>query len=678
MLIFLDSLSFIGIFIPGVPILIVAGALAAGHFFSFWTLASVCFVASILGKTVSFESARRKVIRLQRNSPLWGEEMAKGQSLARRGTLVSFLAHFAGAHRHAIPFAEGSGRIGRVMFQLRSIPTAIARTLWPLFLGVIVGSLWHVATLWSTRSRLLFLLIILALAFIGWVWGWTVRRGRSIVRYLVYLARSLVTATITYPPIRSWREHHPRMAAAIHARLTTRRFTGLSLTVLIWILADTMFRLFILTQDIRSDGVMAAADIRTNNLFLLFREAHLSFFFLTVTQAASITVLSVGCVICMLLLFLQRERILALGTLLVLVLNQSVVTLLKNLLQRARPENAIAAAVEHTFSFPSGHAAASVAFYGFLAYIIVRLAQSWKAKISALFLGFAVIFLVDLSRLYLGVHYLSDVLAGNLVGVSALLCTIIVMELLRIGKKKTGRLRPEATVLFVIVAELCALLWIGRTLPLPFITPEVENHMHIQEQEVLPLFQHGTLPLYTETLFSTRQEPIHLILLAENDCLIPTLARAQWSLADPLSTRSLSRAAIAAFLNAEYINAPMTPTFYDSEPHDFGFEKATDRRSIRSRHHLRIWKTSYTTASGSLFVGTASLDTGLKWAGTMHTIDPAIDVERAQILTDLRRTGLVASEQLLPLLPPSLGTNFTGDPFFTDGNVAMVRLKCGG
>lgn len=66
-------------------------------------------------------------------------------------------------------------------------------------------------------------------------------------------------------------------------------------------------------------------------------------------------------------------------------------------------------------SFPSGHAMLSMAFYGFIAYLIIIGSKSRKGKLLAILLYF-LIFLIGLSRVYLNVHYASDVLAGFLFG----------------------------------------------------------------------------------------------------------------------------------------------------------------------------------------------------------------------------------------------------------------------
>ncbi|MBI2045862.1 MAG: phosphatase PAP2 family protein [Parcubacteria group bacterium] len=88
--------------------------------------------------------------------------------------------------------------------------------------------------------------------------------------------------------------------------------------------------------------------------------------------------------------------------------------LLKNIIARPRPE--MAEVIENSFSFPSGHATIAVALYGFLAYILFRMCRTRKEKIVVSVAAVFIVLLIGFSRLYLGVHYVSDVIAGYLVG----------------------------------------------------------------------------------------------------------------------------------------------------------------------------------------------------------------------------------------------------------------------
>ncbi len=103
----------------------------------------------------------------------------------------------------------------------------------------------------------------------------------------------------------------------------------------------------------------------------------------------------------------RQALILALGFLGAILLN----TALKAAFARPRPHIISPLTVEHTASFPSGHTISAVVFYGYLALAVLR--HGWRS-VAALVTFWAV--LVGLSRIYLGVHYPSDVLASFALG----------------------------------------------------------------------------------------------------------------------------------------------------------------------------------------------------------------------------------------------------------------------
>jgi membrane-associated phospholipid phosphatase len=95
-----------------------------------------------------------------------------------------------------------------------------------------------------------------------------------------------------------------------------------------------------------------------------------------------------------------------------LVLN----VLLKHSFERARPHFAEPLLELSTYSFPSGHAMAATVLYGFIACYAARHARSWMGRVLPFVLALAMVATVAFSRMYLGVHYLSDVLAAALEG----------------------------------------------------------------------------------------------------------------------------------------------------------------------------------------------------------------------------------------------------------------------
>ena len=85
---------------------------------------------------------------------------------------------------------------------------------------------------------------------------------------------------------------------------------------------------------------------------------------------------------------------------------------LKLLFRRARPDPFFGFEAPHSYAFPSGHAVSSVCFYGVLALLLAQTLRSRGARAALWTVAVALAGLVGLSRVYLGVHYPSDVLGG--------------------------------------------------------------------------------------------------------------------------------------------------------------------------------------------------------------------------------------------------------------------------
>lgn len=80
------------------------------------------------------------------------------------------------------------------------------------------------------------------------------------------------------------------------------------------------------------------------------------------------------------------------------------------------------------YSFPSGHAMVSMAFYGLLIYIIYKMVKNKTLRNLLIFLNIIIIVLIGISRVYLGVHYLSDVLTGYSISIIYLLILIKILN----------------------------------------------------------------------------------------------------------------------------------------------------------------------------------------------------------------------------------------------------------
>ncbi len=136
-----------------------------------------------------------------------------------------------------------------------------------------------------------------------------------------------------------------------------------------------------------------------------------------------------------LLIILIKNKKIGLSIFANLVIITGLNQLLKRILQRPRPTEF--RIVEETgYSFPSGHSMVSMAFYGYLIYLIYKYAKNKYIKWSLIVLLSCLIVGIGTSRIYLGVHYTSDVLGGFLISVSYLVIYISAVNKFLIGKNK--------------------------------------------------------------------------------------------------------------------------------------------------------------------------------------------------------------------------------------------------
>lgn len=106
---------------------------------------------------------------------------------------------------------------------------------------------------------------------------------------------------------------------------------------------------------------------------------------------------------------------------------------LKYLFSRPRPEG-IALIAQGGFSYPSGHSAISVLFYGTIIYLLMKSDIKYKKVYITLLTIMAVI--IPLTRIYLGVHYLSDVIGGVSLGFSILSIILVIYDKVTTTKEK--------------------------------------------------------------------------------------------------------------------------------------------------------------------------------------------------------------------------------------------------
>jgi membrane-associated phospholipid phosphatase len=179
------------------------------------------------------------------------------------------------------------------------------------------------------------------------------------------------------------------------------------------------------------------------------RQAAVTVLLMTATTLGGSVGMGVIVAVVAAILVVRKERASAIFVVVTAVGGALLNTGLKMIFARARPDLASALAVARWYSFPSGHAMGSFITCGALAYIALRQRWPWAAKSAGLAIALTIVVLVGVSRVYLGVHWASDIAGGWSAGTVWLAAAVVSFEmLLRLRQQRRGAapMSPTADV----------------------------------------------------------------------------------------------------------------------------------------------------------------------------------------------------------------------------------------
>jgi membrane protein DedA with SNARE-associated domain/membrane-associated phospholipid phosphatase len=422
---FAETGAFVGLVVPGETVMLLGGAVAGQGAIDVYLLIAIAWFSAWAGDTTSFFLGRRLGREfVMRNGPRFGISHERFERVedyfSRHGGKTIFVGRFISLVRAFAPFIAGSSGMRYRAF----VPYSVLGTgLWAsahILIGYFFSRSIDTAARYAGRGA--FLLGVLIVVTAGTVW--LVRRlrveenrraavrwmeDRAATRWLVVLARRF------QPQLRF-----------LWDRVTPGSTFGLEFTSLTATFAVAAFVLVAYTVIVSGDPGPTPGDVTAADVVESLRTEWLVDLAKTVTALGSGTIVLPLAAVCAAALA-ARRRWAELG---VLVAGMAIAAIgaheLKDAVDRPRPDGGLVAASDS--SFPSAHAAYST-FYVWLAVTIVMRLRPGMAR-GALVVagGIALTALIGLSRVYLGVHYLSDVNAGWALGVAAFsLCAIVAL-----------------------------------------------------------------------------------------------------------------------------------------------------------------------------------------------------------------------------------------------------------
>ena len=414
---FLETSAMVGLFVPGEVTVLLAGALAARGVLDIRELIVVVSLAAVLGDNTGYWIGRRLgrgfLLRHERVFRVKPKHLDRADGyFAHHGGKTVLFGRWIGFLRSLTPFIAGSARMHYGRFFFYDLVGAVSWAVGSCLLGYVFGESYALVDQWLGRiSLFLFFLVVLAVGL--WLLGrWLWKRREPVL----FTATNLADRVLEWRVVRGLRRRFAPQIAWFFRRFAPRRAYGLTLTVglllsalFAWLFA-VLFEGVLMREPITQFDRLVAVALNERAYPRFTQAMKVVTFFGGGVWPAVVTVVGVT------ILTWKKMWRDALVLFTAVAGAGLLVTVLKVLIQRPRPDFIVPLVHAGGYSFPSGHATTSTALYLSLGLLASGWVKRWETRIYILLGSLAVIAVVGFSRLYLGVHYVSDVLAGFALG----------------------------------------------------------------------------------------------------------------------------------------------------------------------------------------------------------------------------------------------------------------------
>ena len=236
---------------------------------------------------------------------------------------------------------------------------------------------------------------------------------------------------------------------------------------------------------------------------------------------------------------------------------------------------------------------------------------------------------------------------------------------------------PVATVVAVAVIAIVVVLILLALVRILMVRRRLRRASRRGREVSAELPPDGS-PLTTFNREGRAGDPLNMEITATNGQLGASFAAAGWYRADEIDLVTSARISVDSVLGRAYSTAPVSNLYLYGRKEDYAFERPG--RNVRQRDHIRFWNTGRNDKDGRpVWIGSATKDVKVELSRTNHLpthgISPDLDAERDMVVSDLAQTGYVVGEAKRPGFgKETQGTNGGGDPYFTDGQIAVLTL----
>jgi membrane protein DedA with SNARE-associated domain len=422
LIVLLECQAFLGFFMPGESMVMVAGFLAGQGVLDIRVLIVVVAVAAITGDSIGYEFGRRlgRDWLRRHGEKFWlrPERLDRMDAFfVRRGGWSVLFAHFLHVGRALMPFMAGAAHLPYLRFlTFNAIGCVLWATIYSL-LGYLFGQSWHLIEHWIGRAGVIGALVSTMVVATIVVWrGITSRELEIREWWRQFCAR---------PWVVSLRRRFARQIDWLEQRLSPEGYLGIHLTMGIFLLLAATATFGGLLQQIGTRDWFITADFRVAEWFANRAGGPVSKAMDYMAHLGSAYWLAALVLTALVIAHHHRHRL----RLLLIAAPGGVVLdfVLKRIFARERPHFGHGA----TFGPLDGDIMTATVVYGALAYVLVRSLRRWHWRALVIVATILLVFLVTLSSLYREATQLSNALAAMIEGAAWLLFCISGVEIVR-------------------------------------------------------------------------------------------------------------------------------------------------------------------------------------------------------------------------------------------------------
>ncbi len=410
-LVALEASAFIGLFVPGEIAMLYGGVLVFEGAAELSWMIFAGALGAIIGDSIGYEIGRRfgRSLEASRLGRWVGQERWERSRvyIRKRGGRAVFLGRFVGVLRALVPAVAGDAGIRYRTFLFFNVAGGVTWVVAFVLLGAAAGGSYRAVEEYAGRASLVLAGLLVTAVVIGMVARWVQNNQQGfIARRDRFLERPRITRI---------RERFGSQITFVGRRLDPGERFGLFVTVGIVIAIAGGWAFGAILQDVLGRDELALFDEPIDRWIVDHRDPTLTAAMKAVTFLGSqVFVITVLVVASSVVYARTRNRRWPMFLAASLFGGLLLSSMFKFLIARQRPTLA-PLVVERTPAFPSGHTIAATVLFGCLAYILTR-DRGWRTTIVVWSLaGFAAL-VVGFSRIYLGVHWTTDVLGGLALG----------------------------------------------------------------------------------------------------------------------------------------------------------------------------------------------------------------------------------------------------------------------